>query len=165
MNCLVNRLAIAEDLEYVLLAPLRFLKEMGWFGGILILLPVRVLILSQNLLTFVLKEREEMSVRHRVRATSLVKAAISMLRVGMVGSPGFMARRLSRSSIRSWISGLRVGSKSFRKPEGMVDIAVFCRILLKIPTAVYMEAGGARLRNLFSEMEVKEVQSARLKFV
>ena len=53
VNCLVNCLAIAEGLEYVLLVPLWFLKEMGWFGGILILLPVRALILSQNLLTLV----------------------------------------------------------------------------------------------------------------
>ena len=52
-----------------------------------------------------------------------------------------------------------------RKPEGMVVLAVLSRTRVNIPTAVYMEAGGARLRNLFSEIEVKEGQSARLKLV
>ena len=103
--------------------------------------------------------------RHCERAEILVLASISVLRVWIDGSAGFRALRLSRSSIRIWISGLMVGSKFLRKPEGMVDFAVFSKILLKIPTAVYMEAGGGRLRNLSSEMEVKEVQSARLKLV
>ena len=122
-------------LEKVLLVPLWFENAMGWFGGIRIFLPERARILSQNLLTLALWDMEEISARHCDWAVSFVRLLISILRVGMVGSAGFRALRLSRSSISIWISGLIVGSKFLRKPEGMVDLAVFSRILLKIPTA------------------------------
>ena len=58
-----------------------------------------------------------------------------------------------------------MGSKFLRKPEGMVVLAASSRILLKVWTAVYGEVGGGRRLNLSSEMEVKDGQSARLKFV
>ena len=83
----------------------------------------------------------------------------------MVGSARSWALRLSRSFIRGWISGLVVGLKFLRKPEGMMVFAVSRRILLKVFTAGYGEVGGGRLLNLSSEMEVKEGQSARLKLV
>ena len=83
-----------------------------------------------------------MWVRHLERAASWVRESLSELRVWMIGSAGFWVLRLSRSSIRGWISGLVVGLKFLRKPEGMVIFAVSSRILLKVFTAGYGEVGG-----------------------
>ena len=83
----------------------------------------------------------------------------------MVGSAGLKALRLSRISIRRWISGQVDGLKFLRKPDGMERLAASSSILLKVLTAEYMDEGGERLRNFPSVMEVKEGQSARLKLV
>ena len=106
-----------------------------------------------------------MNVLHLVRAVDLVKESMLAFRARTAGSAGSRARIESRSSMRRWISGLVVGEKFLRKPEGMVCLAVSRRTLLKVLTAVYMEVGGGRVWNLDSEREVNDGQSARLKLV
>ena len=104
-------------------------------------------------------------VRHLERAISWVRESMSEFRAWILGSAGFWVLRWSLSSISGWISGLVVGLKFLRKPEGMVVFEASRRTLLKVLTAVYVEVGGGRLLNLVSVMEVKDGQSARLKFV
>ena len=125
---------MAVGLEQTLVLPPRE-KEIGWLGEALGLLPERLRIVDQNLLALDLYETEEMKVLHLVRAVDLVRESISALRTRTAGSAGFRALRASRSSMSRWISGLVVGQKSFRNPDGMVRLAASRSTLLKLLTA------------------------------
>ena len=83
----------------------------------------------------------------------------------MSGSDGLFRLSSSRCCVRAMTSGLRVGSKDLRWPDGMDCLAASVRILLNFATALAAEVGISVLANSASESWVNSGQLAFLKLV